>query len=365
LSIAFNQNFMSTIETMQIEVQKTTFSRLPEIDMKNLGFGNFFSDHMFVTKFAKEQWGNSKIVPYGKFETSPALSALHYGQSIFEGMKAYRHASGEIFLFRPLDNLKRLNVSADRMAMTLVPEDLFMEGLLQLIRLDSNWVPKDEGCSLYIRPLLFATEEHIGVKISDSYDLIIMTSPVGAYYSQPLKVLVETKYTRAVPGGVGFAKTAGNYGRSHYPTRLAQQKGYNQLIWTDGYEHKYLEESGTMNVMCVINGTLVTPDLHDTILAGITRNSVITVAKDLGIKVEERKISVDELADAFHKGTLTEMFGAGTAATIAPICLFGHNGKDHELPPLTDKGVGARIKKQLDDIRSGKIADKHGWMYKV
>jgi branched-chain amino acid aminotransferase len=356
---------MSTIEAMQIEVKKTKLSRLPEIDMKNLGFGNFFSDHMFVTEFAKGQWGNSRIAPYGKFETSPALSALHYGQSIFEGMKAYRHANGEIFLFRPLDNLKRLNISADRMAMALVPEDLFMEGLLQLIRLDSNWVPKDEGCSLYIRPLLFATEEHIGVKISDSYDLIIMTSPVGAYYSRPLKVLVETKYTRAVPGGVGFAKTAGNYGRSHYPTRLAQQKGYNQLIWTDGYEHKYLEESGTMNVMCVIDGTLVTPGLHDTILAGITRDSVITVAKDLGIKVEERKISVDELVDSFNKGILTEMFGAGTAATIAPISLFGCNGKDHELPPMSTNGVGSRIKKQLDDIRSGKTTDKHGWMHKV
>jgi branched-chain amino acid aminotransferase len=356
---------MNATETMHIELTKTKHSHLPDVDWKKLGFGNYFSDHMFITEFAGGQWKNSKIVPYGKFEISPALSALHYGQSIFEGMKAYKHANGEIYLFRPLENLKRLNVSAERMAMATVPEELFMEALLQLVRLDSNWVPKEEGCSLYIRPLLFATEEHIGVKISDTYDLIIMTSPVSAYYSQPLKVLVETKYTRAVPGGVGFAKTAGNYGRSHYPTRLAQQKGYNQLIWTDGYEHKYLEESGTMNVMCVINNTLVTPGLHDTILAGITRDSVITVAKDLGIKVEERKISVDEIVDAFNKGILTEMFGAGTAATIAPISLFGCNGKDHELPPITSKGVGARIKKQLDDIRTGKAADTHNWMYKV
>jgi len=356
---------MSTATTTNIEVQKTKRSRFDEVDWKKLGFGNFFSDHMFVTEFTGGQWNKSRIVPYGKFDTSPALSALHYGQSIFEGMKAYRYSNGDIYMFRPLDNLKRLNVSADRMAMATVPEDLFMEGLLQLIRIDSNWVPRDEGCSLYIRPLLFATEEHIGVKISDTYTLIIMTSPVSAYYAQPLKVLVETKYTRAVPGGVGFAKTAGNYGRSHYPTRLAQQKGYNQLIWTDGYEHKYLEESGTMNVMCVIDNTLITPGLHDTILAGITRESVITVAKDMGIKVEERKISVDELVDGFNKGTLTEMFGAGTAATIAPIHLFGHNGKDYELPTITPKGIGASIKKQLDDIRTGKIADKHGWMYKV
>lgn len=356
---------MNGVETMQIEVKKTKQSRLPEVDWNKLGFGNYFSDHMFVTEYAGGKWNNSRIVPYGKFDVTPALSALHYGQSIFEGMKAYRYANGDIYMFRPLDNFKRLNVSAERMAMPMIPEELFMEGLSQLVRMDANWVPKEEGCSLYIRPVFFATEEHIGVKISDTYDLMIMTSPVAAYYSQPLKVLVETKYTRAVPGGVGFAKTAGNYGRSHYPTRLAQQKGYNQLIWTDGYEHKYLEESGTMNVMCVINDTLVTPGLHDTILAGITRDSVITTAKDLGYKVEERKISVDELVDAHTKGTLQEIFGVGTAATIAPISLFGYNGKDHNLPPITDNNIGAKIKKELDAIRKGRKADKHGWMYKV
>lgn len=352
-------------DTMQIDVKKVKQSRLQEIDWKKLGFGNYFSDHMFVSEYTGGQWKNARIIPYGKFEISPALSALHYGQSIFEGMKAYRYANGDIYMFRPLENFKRFNVSADRMAMATIPEELFMEGLNQLIRLDSNWVPKEEGCSLYIRPLLFATEEHIGVKISDTYSLIIMTSPVGAYYSQPLKVLVETKYTRAVPGGVGFAKTAGNYGRSHYPTRLAQQKGYNQLIWTDGYEHKYLEESGTMNVMCVINDTLVTPGLHDTILKGVTRDSVLTLAKDLGVKVEERRISVDELVDAHKKGTLQEIFGVGTAATIAPISLFAYNGKDNELPPINTTSLGSRIKKELDNIRTGKTADKHGWMYKV
>lgn len=356
---------MNATETKQIEVKKTTRSRFPDVDWKKLGFGNFFSDHMFVTEFAGGEWKSPRIIPYGKFETSPALSALHYGQSIFEGMKAYRYDNGDIYMFRPVENLKRLNVSAERMAMATVPEELFMEGLTQLLRLDTMWVPKEEGCSLYIRPLLFATEEHIGVKISDTYTLIVMTSPVAAYYSQPLKVLVETKYTRAVPGGVGFAKTAGNYGRSHFPTRLAQQKGYNQLIWTDGFEHKYLEESGTMNVMCVINDTLVTPGLHDTILAGITRDSVITTAKDLGYKVEERKISVDELVDAHQKGVLQEIFGVGTAATIAPICLFGYNDKDYNLPPITDANVGSRIKKELDNIRKGRTADKHGWMQKV
>ena len=356
---------MIAADIMHLEVMKIKRSRFAEVDWKKLGFGNYFSDHMFVSDFIGGHWKNPRIIPYGKFEISPALSALHYGQSIFEGMKAYRYDNGDVHLFRPMDNFKRFNVSAERMAMASVPEELFMEALLQLIRLDSNWVPKEEGCSLYIRPVLFATEEHIGVKISDTYSFIVMTSPVAAYYSQPLKVLVETKYTRAVPGGVGFAKTAGNYGRSHYPTRLAQQKGYNQLIWTDGYEHKYLEESGTMNVMIVINDTIITPGLHDTILAGITRDSAIAVAKDMGIKVEERKISVDELVDAHNKGNLQEIFGAGTAATIAPISLFGYNGKDHHLPPITDVSIGNRIKKELDNIRKGKTADKHGWMYKI
>lgn len=356
---------MIATDTMHIDVRKTKQSRLSEVDWKKLGFGNIFSDHMFISEFAGGQWKNPRIQPYGNFAISPALSALHYGQSIFEGMKAYRYANGDIYMFRPLENYKRFNVSADRMAMAAVPEELFMEGLTQLIRLDSNWVPKEEGHSLYIRPLLFATEEHIGVKISDTYSFIIMTSPVGMYYSQPIKVLIETKYTRAVPGGVGFAKTAGNYGRSHFPTRLAMQKGYNQLIWTDGYEHKYLEESGTMNLMCVINDTLVTPELTDTILAGITRNSVIHIAKDLGIKVEERKITVNELVEGHKKGNLQELFGVGTAATIAPICLFGYNGKDFELPPVHEKNFGSRLKKELDNIRTGKSADKHGWMYKV
>lgn len=352
-------------DTIQIDVTKIRRTRIHEVDWKNLGFGNYFSDHMFVADFDGKSWTRMRIVPYGNFEVSPALSALHYGQSIFEGMKAYRYENGDIYLFRPLENFKRLNVSAERMAMETVPEELFMEGLAWLIRLDEKWVPYDEGCSLYIRPLLFATEEHIGVKISDTYTLIIMTSPVGAYYSKPLKVMVETRYTRAVPGGVGFAKTAGNYGRSHYPTKLAKEKGYDQVIWTDGFTHKYLEESGTMNIVCIINDTLITPELHDTILKGVTRDSVLTIARDFKLKVEERKISVDELIDAHSKGMLQELFGVGTAATIAPISLFGYNGKNYELSPVNEKSWGTKIKKELENIRKGRIADRHGWMYKV
>ena len=356
---------MIATDTMNIEVKKVKRSRLPEIDQKNLGFGKYFSDHIFTADFEKGQWLNPRITPYEKIQISPAMSALHYGQSIFEGQKAYKTGNGEVLVFRPLDNFKRMNVSAERMAMPSIPEEIFMDGLLELLRLDKKWVPKDEGSSLYLRPVYFATDEYLGVKISDDYKFIIITSPVGAYYSQPLKVLVETKFTRAVPGGVGFAKASGNYGRSHYPTQLAKKKGYDQLIWTDGYEHKYLEESGTMNVMCVINDVLITPGLHDTILAGITRDSVLTLARDWKIKVEERKISVDELVDAHKKGTLQEIFGVGTAATIAPICLFGYKGKDFELPPVNGKTFGNRVKKELENIRRGKSPDKHGWMYKV
>ncbi len=356
---------MIATDTLNIDVKKVKRSRLPEIDQKNLGFGKYFSDHIFVSDFTKSQWRNSRIIPYGKLEMSPSMSALHYGQSIFEGMKAYRYENGDIYMSRPLDNFKRFNVSAERMAMATLPEEVFMDGLLSLLRLDKEWIPSGDGCSLYIRPLLYATDEYLGVKISDDYRFIVMTSPVGAYYSQPLKVLVETKYTRAVPGGVGFAKVSGNYGRSHYPTKLAKEKGYDQVIWTDGYSHKYLEESGNMNVMCVINDVLVTPELGDTILKGVTRDSVLTIARDWKVKVEERKISVDELVDSHKKGTLQEIFGVGTAATIAPICLFGYNDKDYELPPVTDKNLGSRIKKELADIRRGKSPDKHGWMYKV
>jgi len=358
-------HFMNDTETMTIEITKAKRSRLQEIDQKKLGFGIYFSDHIFVANYEKHQWKHPRVVPYGNFEVSPCMSALHYGQSIFEGMKAYRYANGDIYLFRPMDNFKRFNKSAERMAMPAVPEEIFMEGLRQLIHVDNAWVPKDEGSSLYIRPVMFATEEHIGVKISETYDFMIITSPVGAYYSQPLKVLVETKFTRAVPGGVGFAKTAGNYGRSHYPTKLAKEKGYDQIIWTDGYYHRYLEESGTMNLMCVIDDVLLTPELHDTILNGITRKSVITLAKDLGIKLEERKISVDELVDAHEKGKLQEVFGVGTAATIAPISLFGYDGKDYKLPPTNEKSIGSRIKTELQNIRRGKSPDKHGWMLKV
>jgi len=335
------------------------------MDPENIGFGKYFSDHMFIADYKNGKWDDMCIVPYDKIPFSPSVSVMHYGQAIFEGMKAYRSDNGETFLFRPLDNFKRINISAERIAMPPIPRDVFMNGLIELVKLDRDWIPDVDGSSLYIRPLYIATDEYIGVKPSDNYKLIIITAPVGRYYNEPVKVLVETKFIRAVEGGVGYVKASGNYGRSLYPTKLAQQKGYQQIIWTDARHHRYMEESGTMNVMFVIGDTLVTPPLGDTILAGITRDSVLTLARDWGMKVEERKISVDELIEAHGKGILKEVFGTGTAATIANISLFGFEDKQYPLPPITGSLFSAKVAKELDGIRKGNIRDKHNWTYKI
>ncbi len=356
---------MLTAQPITIKVQKTLQTRIGEIDFNDLHFGKIFADHMFVSDYKDGEWIDSRIMPYGQVMMSPATSALHYGQSIFEGMKAYKNDKGEVLLFRPLDNHKRINLSADRMAMPSIPQEIFMEGLKQLINLDQQWVPTTEGASLYIRPFLIGTDEYIGVKPSDTYRFYIITAPGGAYYNEPVKVLVETNFIRAVEGGVGYVKASGNYGRSLYPTKLAQQRGYQQIIWTDGKNHRYLEESGTMNLMFVIDDVLITPPLGDTILAGITRDSVLTIARDWKMKVQERKISIDEVIDAHKRGTLEEAFGTGTAATIAHISLIGFEGKDYELPPIENTIFSHRVSKELDNIRKGKAEDIHNWMYKI
>lgn len=355
---------MSTA-TLHIDITKTAHSRLPGLDINNLPFGKVFSDHMFIAEYADGQWSKSRIVPFGNLELSPASSMMHYGQAIFEGMKAYRSDNGDVLLFRPLENQKRLNRSALRMAMPEVPEEVFMEGLVELLKLDQNWVPAGDGRSLYIRPFLIATDDYIGVKPSDTYMFLIITTPVGNYYDHPLKVKVEHTFFRAVEGGVGYVKASGNYGRSLYPTSLAKKDGYDQLIWTDAREHKFVEESGTMNLMFVINNTLITPQLSDTILAGITRESVLAIARDWNVNVEERKISVDEISDAFDNGTLQEAFGTGTAATIAHISEIGYNGRNLVLPALTPESLSKRISKEMDNIRRKRTDDIHNWVYRV
>ena len=356
---------MLTADSALIRVQKTPQSRIKEIDFKNLTFGKIFADHMFVADYTNGEWIDSRIIPYGQVPMSPATSALHYGQAIFEGMKAYKNDKGDVLLFRPLENFKRINISADRMAMPTIPEEVFMEGLKQLVKLDSQWVPTTAGASRYIRPFLLGTDEYIGVKPSDDYRFYIITAPGGAYYNEPVKVLVETTFIRAVEGGVGFVKASVNYGRSLYPTRLAQQRGYHQIIWTDARNHRYLEESGTMNLMFVIDDVLITAPLGDTILAGITRDSVLTLARDWKMKVQERKISIDEVIDAHKRGTLQEAFGTGTAATIAHISLIGFEGKDYELPPVEGRIFSHRVSKELDNIKTGKVEDKFNWMFKI
>ncbi|GAB2692636.1 branched-chain-amino-acid aminotransferase 2 [Hymenobacter frigidus] len=353
------------IDLLPIRTQRTTAPRLAPLEADHLEFGKLFSDHMFVVDFHDGEWQDAQIVPYGDMAVSPANSALHYGQSIFEGMKAYPQADGGVALFRPLDNWARLNTSAERMCMPTIPEELFMQGLSELIRLDSGWVPTGTGGALYIRPFMFATDGFIGVRPSESYRLVIFTCPVGLYYNKPLRVRFEQQYVRSAEGGAGFAKAAGNYGGAMYPTKLAQQEGYNQLIWTDASEHRYVEESGTMNAIFVIDGRVVTPALSTSILDGVTRRSVLALARDMGLTVEERKVSSVEIMEALAAGKLEEAFGAGTAATIAPICTIGYEGHDYDLPVAGPNAFSKRVGAALDAIRSGEGADVHNWMVRV
>jgi branched-chain amino acid aminotransferase len=353
------------VDTLKIEIERIQKSRLPQVDFKNIPFGKVYTDHMFMADFRDGEWKNPRITPYGHMMISPATPAIHYGQSIFEGMKAYPSASGEALVFRPYDNLKRLNISGERMCMPMLPEELFMESLGALIDLDRKWIPADEGSSLYIRPFMFSADEYIGIRPSLDFTFMIILSPVGAYYSTPVKVKIETHYTRAVQGGTGYAKAGGNYGGAIYPAKLAQDQGYHQLIWTDGKDHQYIEESGTMNVMFVIGDTLVTPALSDSILAGITRDSVLQLAKHWGMNVEERKISVRELVDGLEKGIVKEAFGAGTAATIAHIELIGYQGKDYTLPPVEKREFSNKVYRELEGIKRGKQSDPFGWIAKM
>jgi len=356
---------MTVIDTIDIQVNRTSVSRLSQTDFNNLQFGRTFSDHMFVADYENGEWKNLQIVPYAEISMSPAASALHYGQAIFEGIKAFKQPNGEISIFRPQKNFERFNISADRMVMPRVPEEIFMQGMTQLINLDKEWVPSKDGQSLYIRPFMFATDPVIGVHASDSYKFIIITGPTAAYYSKPLKVKIETHYARAVEGGVGFAKTAGNYARSLYPTQQAQKEGFDQLIWTDAKEHAYIEESGTTNVMFVINNVLITPSTRDTILDGVTRSSILALARAWGMPVEERRVTVAEVISAAKDGTLQEAFGAGTAATIAHIAQIGYEGEVYTLPEPATREFSNKALKALSDIRYGISSDEFEWNYTI
>ena len=356
---------MIMTETLAIAKKLTAKSRLPEVDFSNIKFGHVFTDHMFVAKYEEGQWGQFSIQPYGPLEMSPAMSALHYGQSVFEGMKAYRQPDGEIKLFRPEKNWERINMSAHRLAMPSIPEEVFMQGLMELIKVDAAWVPNAADTSLYIRPFMFATDAYVGIRPSDTYYFVIICSPVTGYYTEPVKVKIETKYTRACPGGTGAAKAAGNYAGAIYPAEQAKKEGYHQLLWTDSTSHEYFEESGTMNLFFMIDDVLLTPRLSDTILPGITRDSVLTLMKEWGLKVEERRISVKEVLTALNEGRLQDAFGVGTAATVAPISGIGFEGNDWDLAPVAQRPMSTKLKAALDDIRYGKSVDIHNWMVPV
>ncbi|MEN9290429.1 MAG: hypothetical protein RLZZ357_272 [Bacteroidota bacterium] len=347
-------------------VHKAAQSKIQSVDWDNLPFGKIFTDHMFVMEYANGAWQQGEILPFGPIDMHPAMSAIHYGQSIFEGMKAYRNQANEVVLFRPELNAQRFAESAARMCMPAVPEDLFIAAVKQLVQMDQAWVTNKPGYALYIRPFMFATDEFVGIKPSDTYKFVIINSPVGAYYAEPVRVKIEEHYTRAAIGGVGRAKAAGNYGASLYPAKLAQQEGYHQLVWTDAKTHSFIEESGTMNIMFVMNNTLITPSEDaDTILRGTTKRTVIEVAKQMGIPVEERTVSVEEIITAAKNNTLQEVFGAGTAATIAQIALIGYRDEKIELPALETRQISNRIKDYLDAVKSGEQPDTNHWVLKV
>ncbi len=355
-----------SVSSLDISITKIENSRIGEIDPANIQFGKFYSDHMLIAHYENGAWKTPEIVPFNNIAFSPATTFFHYGQAIFEGVKAYKDPNGKPLIFRPHENWKRMNRSAERMAMPEVPEELFIEGMRTLVELDSAWIPSSPETSLYIRPFMLAVDEFIGVRPAEKFMFIIITSPAGPYYSNPVSIYVQDKYVRAFPGGIGFTKAAGNYGMSMYPTMQIKKMGYDQILWTDGYTHKNVQEIGTMNFFCVIGDTVITPAItEDTILAGVTRDSVITLLKEKGIKVEERDINIDEIEAAHKAGQLKEAFGTGTAASIAPICALTYHDDKMVLPDLSTWEIANWLKAELADIRYGKKADTHGWVLAV
>ena len=344
---------------------KAVHSKLDDLSLENVPFGKYFTDHMLVVDYEKGKWKTPSIMPYQPLQLDPSLAALHYGQAIFEGIKAYKDADGEAHIFRPYDNFRRFNISAERMQMPAVPEEIFIEGMRLLIEIEKNWIPARENHALYIRPFMFSSDEAIGVRPSDKYKFLIILSPTGPYYATPMRIYVEEKYVRAVAGGYGFAKAAGNYGGSLLASAEANRKGYDQVLWMDAFEHKYVQECGTMNVFFIIDNTVITPGLETgTILEGVTRDSTITLLKDMGYKVEERDLSIDEILEAYKAGKINEIFGTGTAATISLIKELKY--KEYVMNFDVDTWtIAPEVKRRMDAIKYRQEPDTHGWLYKV
>lgn len=347
-------------------VEKVKESRFTPDVFNIKTFGTAFADHMLVAWYKDGKWGEPEIRPYGKLEFTPAISVAHYGQGIFEGMKAYKSENDDVYLFRPKKNFKRFNRSAKRLDMPQVPKNIFMDGLKTLVDLDRQWVPKQPGMALYLRPVMFAVEEAISARSSKEYLFAIITAIAPNYYDKPLSVKIADKFSRSANGGTGYAKAAGNYAGSFYPTHLAQKEGYDQVVWTDDATHTYIEEAGTMNVFVRIGDKLLTSPISDRILNGVTRISMIKLAKSKGIEVEIREITVDELYKAHKSGELKEMFGVGTAVVVNNYNAIGYADEKLELPDLPEEeSYGKMLKQSLLDIQTGKADDLFGWRKRV
>lgn len=347
-----------------MKITKTRNSRLSAVDFTDLPFGTVFSDHMLICNFKNGRWLEPEILPYGPIPMNPGSQVLHYGQSIFEGMKAFKNSNNEVLFFRKEENFNRLNKSAIRMSIPELPKDIFMNGLDELLALDSEWCKGEQGYSLYIRPFIFASSECVKASSSEEFTFIIITSPTTTYYPGEVNLVIEEHYTRASKGGVGFAKAAGNYAATFLPTKLANSKGFQQVIWTDSNEHKYIEECGTMNIWFRIGDKLITPELSDSILDGVTRNSISTLAKDFGIEVEERRVLVSDLVAAYNSGELKEVFGTGTAVAVSFITSITFREDKMTLPTIKDS-FGLKLKQEMQGIQRGKIKDIYGWTAKV
>ncbi len=349
---------------MALQIEKIAESRISEIDFNSLTFGQVFTDHMFECDFENGEWQTPKIRPYQSLSFDPSAKVFHYGQAVFEGMKAYKDDNDDVWLFRPDQNQQRINKSAERLDMPAFPKEYFMEGLNTLVKMDSEWVQKGDGNALYIRPFVIATENCVSASSSNKYKFMIICSPVQGYFVGEVKVVFADTFSRAANGGVGFAKAAGNYAASFYPTKLAADEGYQQVVWTDASNHEFLEEAGTMNVFFRVNDTLITAPTSDRILDGVTRKSIIDLAQSIGINVEVRNVRVQEIVEAARSGELKEMFGAGTAVVISPISAFSNKGESFELPKI-ENSYASIIKKRITDIQRNLSEDKFGWRQKV
>ena len=347
-----------------MRIEKTSASNFANVDFENLTFGSVFTDHMFVCRFKNNEWQTPEIIPYQPLSFEPSISVLHYGQAVFEGMKAYKDDQGKVWLFRPDQNFMRINRSSERLQIPVFPKDYFFTGLNNLIKLDKDWIKPGIGNSLYVRPFVFSSQATVQASPSKEYTFIIICCPVKAYYGGEVNVLIAEEFSRAADGGIGYTKAAGNYGAQFYPTALAQKQGYQQIVWTDAGSHEFLEEAGTMNIFFRIEDKLITAPTNDRILDGVTRKSVIQIAKDSGIKVEVRPIKIEEIVKASEKNLLNEMFGSGTAVVINPIKSFGYKGINYKLPEL-ENPISMQLKNKIMSIQYNLAEDPYGWRVAV